>query len=139
MNFTENTLIDFMIAQTNFKGHKIDVRLRVEDITNLETIANNSIEYVSNNWSDIQNAIIDYLYDLYIDDWADEDDPKYSKEQFLEKIYPQTIDFDDYEDDECKPSYTMYFGDSGLFAGHGIQLYWKTGQKITNQAVSLVG
>jgi hypothetical protein len=138
MNFTEDTRLNCMVANTTFKGHKIKIRLTLEENNILESVAKESIHEVEENWTKIETAITTELYGLFIREWAEDDEKDYSKEEFFEKIIPTTIDFDDYEDEETEQTYTMYFKDSSLFGNHGIQVFWGKGN-IKKIDVSLVG
>jgi hypothetical protein len=138
MIFVENSKLSLMEAQIQFNGYEIKVRLTLHENENFEEVGKNTVCYVSDIWKDIQSAIISSLYKRYIEDWS-ENRTKYDEEEFLKQILPQTIDFDDYEDEYCKPSYTMYFNDSNLFGNHGIEVYWKKDGKVNKESVTLVG
>jgi hypothetical protein len=102
-------------------------------------LANAAVQEVGSLWNQIQQALVAELLDLHNDSWADPEHgrPVLSAAEFLQKLVPETIDLDCYEDDEA--TYTMYFGDSQVFGGHGVQLRWSANEKTFAPEVSLVG
>ncbi len=138
-NFELDSRLSCWKADTEFNGNKIQIRLFSPDIRPAKTkseLAKKTIEKVSLNWSRIEEAIVDSLLELHNENWADpaEGFPILTKDEFLNKIVHQTIDLDIVDDTE--DSITMYFSDSGIFGGHGVELFWPSDEGIN---VSLVG
>jgi hypothetical protein len=141
MQFKFNQTLNMNVAQHQFKGRTIDVRLVVDtdQTQRLTRQAEQLIAHVDENWSAIEDAMVTALWQRYNEDWADEEDdcPELDRQQWLAKLVPQTIDYSGIE--LGQESVTMYFGDSGIYGGHGLEVYWAWHERPIRPSVSLVG
>ena len=121
MQFTYDKRIDYWVTPVTLKGQKIRLRIiRDYPENDLESIAEEILERIRENWKAIEKNICDSLHNLYNEGWAEPEagSPRLSREQFLEKIRLSWIDVMEEE------SMSLIFTDSGLFGGHVVDLFW---------------
>ena len=128
-DFTYDEVLDLWIAPRKFLNYDIEVRLYCGKGDNLQQLATRAINDIGNSWGLIKTAIIEELLPLYLDHATEELDG----EAFFAKLPMKTIDLD-----AVDIMYTLFFGDGGLFGGHGIQVLWDPGEEFSAD-VSLVG
>jgi len=121
VKFTYDDRISYW--ETHVKFQDCEITLRIDQSypkAKLEQLGKQAIEKVDSNWALIQDNISNSLLDIYNEVWADPDEgfPELSREQFLEKIELETIELMD------EGALTLYFSDSDLFGGHGVDLFW---------------
>jgi hypothetical protein len=79
-----------------------------------------AIEYYTDLFrrlDDLRQFAADALLGLYNNSWADDDEPPIDRESFIAKLVNPAILLMDEIGSAC-----IYFDDSGLFLGHGIEI-----------------
>ena len=123
MNFRLDEPIGFWVTDAAFRGKPITLRLTEHlEEKNLPDAAKEALAEVESRWGAIERNLADSLLATYNETWSDPEEglPVLSREEFLRKIVLEVVDMGV---DEGK-TFTLYFGDSGLFAGHGVQIFW---------------
>ncbi|MBW3539183.1 MAG: DUF2262 domain-containing protein, partial [Planctomycetes bacterium] len=88
--------------------------------TELAQLASQVLERVDRHWNQIQENIADSLLRTYNTSWADPDGgfPELTRDEFLAKITLAQVQL--MEEDAI----TLYFGDSDIFGGHVVDVFW---------------
>lgn len=121
MKFTYDDRISYWETHVKFQGDEITLRIDESyPEADLEQLGKQALEKVDSNWTLIRDHIANSLLDTYNEAWADpaEGFPELSREEFLEKIELESIELMD------EGALTLYFSDSDLFGGHGVDLFW---------------
>jgi hypothetical protein len=106
------------------------VNLNTRPSLTKEAAANHVVETVEGNWNEIRSCMAASLLGRCSSDWAAPEDgsPTLSEEEFLNKLNLEAINYDV----ECGrlDSLCLYFSESGIFGGHGIEVFWQKGANI---------
>lgn len=120
MEFNFNEKLGSFDAVVEFRGLNIDIRITNEDKSQLESLATETISFLTSHFSELQSALVDSLHPTYNEDWCDPANgrPQLPEDEFLAKLSPTTIDVEEFEEDEAlERSLTLYYDDGRLFGG----------------------
>lgn len=80
------------------------------------------VKRIADHWEEIQRNLADSLLETHNESWADPDEgfPELSRDEFLGKIILDSIRLME------ENSITLYFGDSDIFGGHLVDVFWTT-------------
>lgn len=111
-------------VEVNLAGLDSMPKLTKEDATE------HVVETVEENWAEIRSALVDALLGVHNARWVEPDSgyPALEEEEFLEKLKLQEISFD--AELYQKNALWLYFSDSEVFGGHGIEVFWQKGSGI---------
>lgn len=127
MAFAYNLELQRWEGDVEFQGETISVALDESfPETELETISASLLDRIAGAWPQIKGNIADSLHATYNDSWADpaQGSPKMSRTDFLARTRFESLEVDDTR------SLTLYFSESGLFAGHWIEIFWNANGRM---------
>jgi hypothetical protein len=90
----------------------------------------------------IENALVNDLLSVHNDDWAapGRNRPKLTREEFLQRLVPQTVDFGSWEEDDgSHERCSVKFDDSRMFGGHAIEVRWNPAESTISPSASIEG
>jgi hypothetical protein len=129
VDFKYDEVIDLWVAETDFRGQRIEVRLYCRDDADFQSLASKVVNDVNSQWDSLKTAVISELHSAY----NEESNRRLTADKFFSYLVLETIDFDARD-----IMYTLFWSDSGLFGGHSIQVHWDPEEKFRAD-VSLVG
>jgi len=129
VEFKYDEVLDLWIAQTDFRGQAIKVRLYCRKDADFSDLAAMAISDVSSHWDLLKSAVISELLSAYNEESSQELKP----DEFFSYMVLKTIDFDARD-----IMYTLFWSDSDRFGGHSIQVLWDPDEEF-HADVSLVG
>jgi hypothetical protein len=129
MDFKYNEVLDLWVAETDFLGMKIKVRLYCSDDDNFAALAGKVLRDVRSKWESLKAAMVAELYPQY----REQGNREISADEFFSHLNLKAIDFDTID-----IMYTLFCSDSGMFGGHSIQVLWDPDADF-HADVSLVG
>lgn len=111
----------------------------VEVTFNPDTVAGSPEEFINQmngqlNWliknkDRVEDVIIRDLLPLKNENWLDEEEDALSREEFLQAISPDSVDFDE------ETGFTLRYHDGDLFSGHGIAVEISAKRKVEEASV----
>ena len=128
-NETDNTTLLTNIANVSLLGNKVEIiyhplEIEIDDKVFIEQV-NHKLKWVSENINAITDKIIKNLLPLKNEDWLDENEPKISEREFINRIKLFSIMFFD------DLSSVLEFDDGNLFWKHIIVVHLDKENKIT--------
>jgi hypothetical protein len=121
-------------GEINVKGQKVDILIYGEfKDENINDVVKRNVLKIEANWEKFNNSIIENLLSLYNDVWRQEDKPVLSEDEFLKNIIIESVNIDEQDDED--DTMCIYYKDSGLFAGHYIELFLDSDGTIYNAEI----
>lgn len=123
MDFKYNDKTGYWVTSASVRGRTVEVAIdKCYPEEQLAQLTDDVVRRVDNHWDHIQSNIADSLLDTHNESWADADEgfPELSRDDFLARIILDQVQL--MEEDAI----TLYFGDSDIFGGHLVDLFWTT-------------
>lgn len=144
MHFRLDDENPYWIAEAPLRGQRVLVRLETDDeiAGDAALVGQRILDHVHLNWGLIQDTLVNELLSVHNDQWADPDRsrPKLTRDDFLGKLVPKTIDFGTWEEDGIlRERCSVMLDDSGIFGGHAVQVYWNSAVAAISPNASIEG
>ena len=128
MRFVQDQKTQDWDAEVTFRGATIHLTIdRVHPVTKHEALAASALKRVEEAWPSVEDSLLRHLHPLYNREWADPERgfPPFGAKEFLSQIRLESIDLLDEEG-----ALSLFFDDSGMFAGHCIHIFWNSDGKM---------
>ena len=111
-------------SQACLRNQDIVVRVKspaLRPAASKEQIATEALAAVESRWTELEQALLQQAHQVYLRSWVPEGQAPVDSAAFLGAIRVKALTVD--IEDETLASQFLYFDDSDLFGGHGIEVF----------------